>query len=62
MAASSSTEERPCRIVTAAAIIMVAAFSGFVDGRIAGLQEFGVGLAVAIFADATIVVRCSCRR
>jgi uncharacterized membrane protein YdfJ with MMPL/SSD domain len=41
---------------------MVAAFSGFVDGRIAGLQEFGVGLAVAIFADATIVVRCSCRR
>jgi RND superfamily putative drug exporter len=41
--------------VTAAAIIMVAAFAGFVDGRIAGLQEFGLGLAVAIFVDATIV-------
>jgi RND superfamily putative drug exporter len=34
---------------------MVAAFSGFVDGRIAGLQELGLGLAVAIFVDATIV-------
>jgi RND superfamily putative drug exporter len=47
--------ERTGRIVTAAAIIMVAAFSGFVDGRIAGLQEFGLGLAVAVFVDATIV-------
>ena len=47
--------ERTGRIVTAAAIIMVAAFSGFVDGRIAGLQEFGLGLAVAILVDATIV-------
>ena len=47
--------ERTGRIVTAAAIIMVAAFSGFVAGSIVGLQEFGVGLAVAIFVDATIV-------
>jgi RND superfamily putative drug exporter len=47
--------ERTGRIVTAAAIVMIAAFSGFVDGRIAGLQEFGLGLAVAIFVDATIV-------
>jgi RND superfamily putative drug exporter len=47
--------ERTGRIVTAAAIIMVAAFSGFVAGRILGLQEFGLGLAVAIFVDATIV-------
>jgi RND superfamily putative drug exporter len=47
--------ERTGRIVTAAAMIMVAAFSGFVDGRIAGLQEFGLGLAVAILVDATIV-------
>jgi RND superfamily putative drug exporter len=47
--------ERTGRIVTAAAIIMVAAFSGFVAGRIVGLQEFGIGLAVAIFVDATIV-------
>ena len=47
--------ERTGRIVTAAAIIMCAAFSGFVAGRISGLQEFGLGLAVAIFVDATIV-------
>ncbi|MDX6570283.1 MAG: putative drug exporter of the superfamily, partial [Gaiellales bacterium] len=47
--------EHTGRIVTAAAIIMVAAFSGFIAGRIAGLQEFGLGLAVAIFVDATIV-------
>jgi RND superfamily putative drug exporter len=47
--------ERTGRIVTAAAVIMVAAFSGFVAGRIVGLQEFGMGLAVAILVDATIV-------
>jgi putative drug exporter of the RND superfamily len=47
--------ERTGRIVTAAAVIMVAAFSGFMAGRIVGLQEFGLGLAVAILLDATIV-------
>ncbi len=47
--------ERTGRIVTAAAIVMVAAFCGFVAGSIVGLQEFGLGLAVAIFVDATIV-------
>jgi RND superfamily putative drug exporter len=47
--------ERTGRIVTAAAIVMVAAFCGFVAGRIVGMQQFGVGLAVAIFVDATIV-------
>src|SRR5205814_1938207 len=31
------------------------AFSGFIAGRVVGLQEFGFGLAVAIFLDATIV-------
>ncbi len=47
--------ERTGRIITAAAVIMVAAFSGFLAGRIVGLQEFGLGLAVAILVDATIV-------
>jgi putative drug exporter of the RND superfamily len=47
--------ERTGRIITAAAVIMVAAFSGFLAGRIVGLQEFGLGLAVAVFVDATIV-------
>jgi uncharacterized membrane protein YdfJ with MMPL/SSD domain len=47
--------ERTGTIITAAAIIMVAAFSGFVAGSIVGLQQFGLGLAVAILVDATIV-------
>jgi RND superfamily putative drug exporter len=46
---------RTGRIVTAAAAIMVVAFSGFVAGRVAGLQEFGAGLALAVTIDATIV-------
>jgi RND superfamily putative drug exporter len=47
--------ERTGRIVTAAAAIMIVACSGFVAGRVAGLQEFGVGLALAVFVDATVV-------
>jgi RND superfamily putative drug exporter len=42
-------------IITGAAIIMVAVFAGFASGRIAGLQQMGFGLAVAVFLDATIV-------
>jgi RND superfamily putative drug exporter len=47
--------EHTGRIITAAAVVMIAAFSGFMTGRFVGLQEFGLGLAVAIFLDATIV-------
>jgi RND superfamily putative drug exporter len=47
--------ERTGRVVTAAALIMVAAFMGFVAGRVAPLREFGVGLSVAVLLDATIV-------
>jgi RND superfamily putative drug exporter len=47
--------ERTGLIVTAAALIMVAAFCGFLAGSIVGLQQFGFGLAVAILADVTIV-------
>jgi RND superfamily putative drug exporter len=43
------------RIITAAAIIMIAAFSGFTAGSFVGLQQFGLGLSIAIFLDATIV-------
>ena len=42
-------------LVTAAGLIMVAAFSGFVAGSIVGLQQFGFGLAAAILIDVTIV-------
>jgi len=47
--------EHTGRIITAAAVIMIAAFSGFTAGRFVGLQEFGVGLSAAILLDATIV-------
>ncbi len=43
------------RIVTAAGLIMFAAFMGFVVGSILGLQQFGFGLALAILLDVTIV-------
>jgi RND superfamily putative drug exporter len=43
------------RIVTAAGLIMIAAFGGFMIGRILGLQQFGFGLAAAILIDVTIV-------
>ena len=47
--------ERTGGIVTAAAVIMVASFSGFMAGRVAGLQEFGAGLALGVLLDATVV-------
>ncbi|MDQ1725157.1 MAG: putative drug exporter of the superfamily, partial [Frankiaceae bacterium] len=47
--------ERTGRLITAAALIKVAALSGLASGRNAGLQEFGVGLALAILIDATLV-------
>jgi uncharacterized membrane protein YdfJ with MMPL/SSD domain len=47
--------EHTGRIITAAAIIMIAAFAGFTAGRFVGLQEFGIGLSAAILLDATVV-------
>ena len=47
--------ERTGRIITAAAVIMIAAFSGFIAGSFIWSQEFGVGLSAAILLDATIV-------
>ena len=43
------------RLVTAAGLIMFAAFMGFLAGSIVGLQQFGFGLAAAILIDVTIV-------
>ena len=43
------------RVVSAAALIMVGALSGLVAGHVAGLQELGVGLALGVLIDATIV-------
>ena len=42
-------------MITGAALIMVAVFSGFAAGEMVMFQQFGFGLAVAILLDATIV-------
>ena len=47
--------ERTGTVVTAAALIMVASFTGLVAGRVAGLQELGVALALGVLLDATVV-------
>jgi RND superfamily putative drug exporter len=43
------------RVITAAAAIMIAVFMSFVLGDLRVLKLLGLGLAVAIFIDATIV-------
>jgi RND superfamily putative drug exporter len=43
------------RVITAAASIMVAVFGSFALGNQRVIKEFGIGLASAIFIDATIV-------
>ncbi|SFC65261.1 putative drug exporter of the RND superfamily [Nocardioides terrae] len=43
------------RVVTSAALIMVAVFSSFVFSPIPSLKMLGLGLAIAILIDATIV-------
>jgi RND superfamily putative drug exporter len=42
-------------VVTGAAVILVSALSGLIFGHVAGLQELGVGLAIGVLIDATIV-------
>ena len=43
------------RVITAAAAIMVCVFAAFVLGDDRALKLFGLGMAVAVFLDATIV-------
>ena len=44
------------RLITGAALIMVAVFGGFAfGGSTAGIQQFGFGMGIAILLDATIV-------
>ncbi|MCH8298025.1 MAG: MMPL family transporter [Chloroflexi bacterium] len=43
------------RLITGAALIMVAVFWGFAAGSLVGLQQMGFGLGIAILLDATIV-------
>ena len=43
------------RIVSAAAIILVSAFAGFLLGSLVAFQQFGLGLAAGILIDATLI-------
>jgi uncharacterized membrane protein YdfJ with MMPL/SSD domain len=43
------------RIITGAALIIVAVFSGFAAGELVMFQQMGFGVAVALLLDATIV-------
>ncbi len=43
------------KIITGAALIMVAVFSGFAMGELVMMQQMGFGLAVAVILDATII-------
>jgi len=54
-AAVAAGLERTGRVITAAALVMAASLSGFVVGSVPGLQQFGLGLALAVLIDATLV-------
>src|SRR5205823_5922713 len=43
------------RLITGAALIMVAVFAGFAMGDLVMLQQTGFGLGVAVLLDATVV-------
>ena len=46
---------RTGRVITSAALIMIAVFFGFMLGDDPGIKMMGLGLATAIFLDATVV-------
>ena len=41
--------------ITSAAAVIVGVFAAFATSRVLGLQQFGLGLAVAVFIDATVI-------
>ncbi|CAN5609925.1 MMPL family transporter [soil metagenome] len=47
--------QQTAKIITGAALIMVAVFGGFASGSLVFIQQLGFGLGVAILLDATIV-------
>jgi RND superfamily putative drug exporter len=47
--------QRSGRIITCAALLVVIVFSGFVVGKLLVIKEIGVGLAIAVLLDATLV-------
>jgi putative drug exporter of the RND superfamily len=49
--------QRSGRIITSAALLIVIVFAGFAAGEIVAMKQLGLGLAIAVIVDAT-VVRC----
>lgn len=47
--------EATARTITSAALIMVTVFAAFAAGRLVPFKEMGVGLAAAVFLDASLV-------
>jgi RND superfamily putative drug exporter len=47
--------QRTGRLITGAALIMVAVFASFAGGRLVEMQQLGFGLAFAILLDATLI-------
>ncbi|MDQ4069376.1 MAG: MMPL family transporter, partial [Actinomycetota bacterium] len=47
--------QRSGRIITSAALLIVVVFAGFASGELLLVKQLGVGLAVAVVVDATIV-------
>lgn len=47
--------QRSGRIITSAAAVIVLVFVGFASGQLLIIKEVGIGLAIAVFLDATLV-------
>ena len=47
--------QRSGRIITSAAFLIVVVFAGFAAGEVLAVKQLGVGLAIAVIVDATIV-------
>ena len=43
------------RLITGAALIIIAVFAGFASGELVSFQQMGFGVAIALLIDATIV-------
>ena len=47
--------QRSGRIITSAAALIVVVFAGFATGEVLAVKQLGVGLAIAVIVDATLV-------
>ena len=47
--------QRSGRIITSAALLVVIVFAGFAAGEMVAMKQLGLGLALAVVVDATVV-------